>query len=180
MQETYGELSPNISYFSIIQQKPHTVCYALPFIVSYLSRPLIFWVIIWMTIIYCEVKFAQLCLTLCEPMDYTVHGILQARMLEWVARGSSPGDLLLQGIFPTQGSNLGLLHRRKIFTLWATREAPLTYFLWTIKFLICTLEEACSVWVVSKSASGEFPGGPVAKTPCSQGREPSFDSWAGN
>ena len=39
-----------------------------------------------------KVKVAQLCLTLC-PMDYTVHGILQARILEWVAfpfsRGSS-------------------------------------------------------------------------------------------
>ena len=33
------------------------------------------------------------CLTLWDPMDYTVHGILQARILEWVAfpfsRGSS-------------------------------------------------------------------------------------------
>ena len=28
-----------------------------------------------------KVKVAQLCLTLCEPMDYTVHGILQARIL---------------------------------------------------------------------------------------------------
>jgi len=40
-----------------------------------------------------KVKVAQLCLTLCYPMDYTVHGILQARILEWVAfpfsRGSS-------------------------------------------------------------------------------------------
>ena len=40
-----------------------------------------------------EVKVAQSCLTLCDPMDYTVHGILQARLLEWVAypfsRGSS-------------------------------------------------------------------------------------------
>ena len=40
-----------------------------------------------------KVKVAQLCLTLCEPMDYTVYGILQARILEWVAvpfsRGSS-------------------------------------------------------------------------------------------
>ena len=31
--------------------------------------------------------------TLCDPMDYTVHGILQVRILEWVAfpfsRGSS-------------------------------------------------------------------------------------------
>ena len=40
-----------------------------------------------------EVKVPQSCPTLCDPMDYTVHGILQARMLEWVAflfsRGSS-------------------------------------------------------------------------------------------
>ena len=33
----------------------------------------------------CEVKIAQLCLTLCDPMDYTVHGIFQARILEQVA-----------------------------------------------------------------------------------------------
>ena len=32
-----------------------------------------------------EVKVAQSCLTLCDPMDYTVLGILQARILEWVA-----------------------------------------------------------------------------------------------
>ena len=31
-----------------------------------------------------QLKVAQLCLTLCNPMDYTVHGILQARILEWV------------------------------------------------------------------------------------------------
>ena len=39
------------------------------------------------------VKVAQSCLALCQPMDYTVHGILQARILEWVvfpfSRGSS-------------------------------------------------------------------------------------------
>ena len=28
---------------------------------------------------------SQSFLTLCDPMDYTVHGILQARILEWVA-----------------------------------------------------------------------------------------------
>ena len=32
-----------------------------------------------------RVKVAQLCLTLWDPMDDTVHGILQARILEWVA-----------------------------------------------------------------------------------------------
>ena len=40
-----------------------------------------------------KVKIAQSCPTLCDPKDYTVHGILQARILEWVAfpfsRGSS-------------------------------------------------------------------------------------------
>ena len=30
-------------------------------------------------------KVTQSCLTLCDPMVYTVHGILQARILEWVA-----------------------------------------------------------------------------------------------
>ena len=29
-----------------------------------------------------KVKLAQSCPTLCDPMDYTVHGILQARILE--------------------------------------------------------------------------------------------------
>ena len=37
-----------------------------------------------------EVKVTQSCLTLCDPMDYTIHGILQARILEWVAV-ASPG-----------------------------------------------------------------------------------------
>ena len=45
-----------------------------------------------------KVKVAQLCLTLCNPMDYSLpgcsaHGILQARILEWetvpLSRGSS-------------------------------------------------------------------------------------------
>ena len=30
-------------------------------------------------------KVVQLCLTLCDPTDYTVHGMLQARILDWVA-----------------------------------------------------------------------------------------------
>ena len=52
---------------------------------------------------------AQSCLGLCDPMDYSppgslVHGILQARTLEWAAMPFS------KGIFATQGSNPGLLH----------------------------------------------------------------------
>ena len=37
--------------------------------------------------------------TLCDPMDHTVHGIFQARILEWVAV-PSPGDLPNPGIKP--------------------------------------------------------------------------------
>ena len=32
-----------------------------------------------------ESEVAQSCLILCDPMDYTVHGIIQARIVEWVA-----------------------------------------------------------------------------------------------
>ena len=57
------------------------------------------------------------CLTLCNPMDYTVHEILRARILEWAAfsfsRGSSqPRD-------QTQVSRIA----GRFFTSWATREA---------------------------------------------------------
>ena len=95
-----------------------------------------------------EAKVAQACPALCDPIDYTVHGILQARILKWVVfplsrRSSQPMDgtprsptlqsdslpaepqgkpkntgvgsrSLLQRIFPTQGSNPGLLHCRQI------------------------------------------------------------------
>ena len=57
---------------------------------------------------------AQLCPILCDPMDcslpaFSVHGILQARMLEWVAISYSR-DLPEPGILQTQGSNLSFLH----------------------------------------------------------------------
>ena len=47
----------------------------------------------------------ELCLNLCDPMSCSqlgssVHGILQARILEWVAISFSPGDLLYPGIEP--------------------------------------------------------------------------------
>ena len=46
------------------------------------------------------VKVAQSCPTLCALKDYTVHRILQARILEWVALS------LHQEIFPTQVSHI--------------------------------------------------------------------------
>ena len=54
-----------------------------------------------------------------NPMDYTVHGILQARLLEWVAF-----PLLLQGIFPAQGLNPGLPHCRQILYQLSQKGSP--------------------------------------------------------
>ena len=67
--------------------------------------------------IFVCVKVAQSYPTLCDPMDYTVHGILQARILEWVAfpfsrESSQPRDR-------TQVSCIA----GGFFTSWATREA---------------------------------------------------------
>ena len=61
-----------------------------------------------------------------DPMDCSlqgssVHGILQVRNTEV---GSYS---LLQGIFLTQGSNLGLLHCRQLLTVWATRKPYIGY-----------------------------------------------------
>ena len=100
-----------------------------------------------------EVKVTRLCPTLCDLKDYTVHGILQASILEWVAipfsRGSfktrsstlqadflpaepqgkpkntGVGSLFfLQGILPTQELNWGLLHCRRILYQLSYQGSP--------------------------------------------------------
>ena len=63
------------------------------------------------------VKFVQLYLTLCDPMDYIVHGILQARILEWVALPFSRGSSQFRNwtrVFCIAGG---------LFINWAIREA---------------------------------------------------------
>ena len=75
---------------------------------------------LWVLFSY-EVKVAQSCPTLCNPMDYTVRGILQARILEWVAfpfsRGLSQPRDQIQVTCIAGG----------FFTSWATREAQFSY-----------------------------------------------------
>ena len=43
-----------------------------------------------------KVKVAQSCLTLCDPTGYRVHGILQARILKWVAISLSKASFQLR------------------------------------------------------------------------------------
>ena len=62
-------------------------------------------------------KVTQSCLTLCNPMDYTVHGILQARILEWIAFPFSRGPSQ-----PRDQSQVSCI-AGGFFTSWAIREA---------------------------------------------------------
>ena len=67
-------------------------------------------------------EVTQLCPTLCDPVDYSppgssVHGILQARILEWVAISFSRGSSR-----PKDQTQVSRIAGRR-FNLWATREA---------------------------------------------------------
>ena len=66
-------------------------------------------------------EVAQLCLTLCDPMDCSLpgsslHGILQARILEWVAISFSRGSSQLR-----DRTQVSCIAGRR-FNLWATGE----------------------------------------------------------
>ena len=67
-----------------------------------------------------QVKATQLCPTLGNSMDYTIHGILQARILEWVAVPFSRGSS--QHRDRTQVSCIA----GRFFTISAIREALIT------------------------------------------------------
>ena len=72
------------------------------------------------TLLKVKVKVAQSCPTLCDPMGYTVHGIFQARILEWITfpffrRSSQPRE-----------SNPGLPHSRWILYQLSHKESLCT------------------------------------------------------
>ena len=65
-----------------------------------------------------KLKVTQLSPTLCDPVDYTVHG-------NCPGQNTGVGNLsLLQGIFQTQGSNPGLLHCRQILYHLSHKGSP--------------------------------------------------------
>ena len=75
---------------------------------------------------YIEVKVAQWRLTHCDPMDYTVHGILQAGILKWVAYPFSSGSS-----WPRNQTQVSCT-AGGFFTNWAIREVPLSNLLFMI------------------------------------------------
>jgi len=67
--------------------------------------------------VLCSAESLQLCLSLCDPMHCSPPGSS--------VHGDSPGcHALLQGIFPTQGSNPGLLHCRQFLYHLSHQENP--------------------------------------------------------
>ena len=77
------------------------------------------------TLLESKSEVAQSCPTLCEPMDCSppcssVHGVLQARILEWVAISFSKGSSWSR----IQGRNPGLLHCRQILYHLSNQRRP--------------------------------------------------------
>ena len=71
---------------------------------------------LYFSFILVKVKIAQLSPTPCDPMDYTIHGILQARILEWLAFPFSRGSSQRRDWTKVSHTAGGF------FTSWATSE----------------------------------------------------------
>ena len=97
-----------------------------------------------------ESEVAQLCLTLSDPIDCSlpgssIHGIFQARVLEW--RAIVGCYFLLQGIFLTQGSNQVSYIAGRFLTIWATRESLWKLALgFQMEILVMGAREEQSYW----------------------------------
>ena len=124
--ESYLSLYNDIPYMKVFKLKKKKKSSWKPFFKrllnpKYFHHKSIFWLLL---VRKKENEVAQLCLTLCDPKECSlpgssIHGIFQAKVLEWVAiafsRGSSqPRD-------QTRVSHIA----GSCFTFWATREAPL-------------------------------------------------------
>ena len=91
--------------------------------------------------VYVLVLVAQSCPTLCDPMDHSppgspVHGILQARILEWVAisfsRGSSGSRdrTCISGFLLWQADSLPLCHRGSYYYCFLLPLPPVSFLVW--------------------------------------------------
>ena len=109
-----------------------------------------------------ESEVGQSCLTVCDPVHCSppgssIHGVLQARILEWVAVSFSRGSSQ-----PRNRTHVSHIAGRR-FNLWATREAHIIwvtfgnyvfsysvcYFCRVILISFIFLEGICFLWVFS-------------------------------
>ena len=119
-----------------------------------------------------KVLVTQLCPTLCNPMDCSllgspVHGILQARILEWFDISFSRGN------FPTQGSNPGLPHSGHILYHLSHQGNP--RILEWVAYLFSSVQKAQGPGVC------KLPTPPASRALCQAKRAPraAFPSVSG-
>ena len=110
-----------------------------------------------------DMKWNESCLcvlTLCNPMDYTVHEILLTRILEWVAISISRGTSQIRDwtqVYHISGW---------FFTSWATREAPMDTSLSKLREILKDRETRCAaVHGVTKSWTWLNNWTTITKTP---------------
>ena len=106
-----------------------------------------------------KVKISQLCLTLCDPMDCSA----------WNSPGQNTGGgslSLLQGIFPTQGSNPGLLHCKWNLCLLSHKGSPM-FTMFTSKLNY----EVNYVYLYNKNYQAVF------QSACLLSLSPAMSSW---
>ena len=90
-----------------------------------------------------KVKVAQLCPTLCDPMDCSFPG--SSNHGDSLGKNTGVGSCsFLHRVFSTQGSNLGLPHCRCILLVWATREAYVYVQTYLSVYVYCVYER---LWV---------------------------------
>ena len=97
-----------------------------------------------------EISYPHTLVIDCTPQGSSVHGILQARILEWLASHS-----LLQGIFPTQGSNPSLLPCRQILYQLSHHGSPLVKQFCFVTNSLCYLDQSLSFRSLF-SSSGKY------------------------
>ena len=100
----YTHLSPLLAFYPTLAISPSTSRDLISAAYQYFLKQAV-------QVTKSESEVSQSCPTLCDPKNCSlprssVHGIFQARVLE--------NHFLLQGIFPTQGSNTGLPHYRQM------------------------------------------------------------------
>ena len=126
----------NIYFMKILPRiKPTT----LATLISFFSHPIPF------LASWSEVKVAQSCLTLCDPCS------------PWNSPGQNTGVgslSLLQGIFPTQGSNPGLLHCRWILYQLSHKGSP--RILDWVAYLFCSSSSQPRNWMGVSCIAGRF------------------------
>ena len=125
------------------------------------------------------------CPTLCDPMDCSlpcssIHGVFQARVLEWVAISFSIyqryhlKERLTWELFLGRQGNLheSMVHDSQLSNSGSEAET----FTGEKNWYFCLQGQGNLTW---KSYLRNFPGGLVAKILCSQCREPRFEPWSG-